>query len=46
MAELPEHLKPVVAFAVATGLRMSNITGLTWKSVDLVRRSAIIVGKR
>lgn len=46
MRELPEHLKPLVAFSVATGLRMSNATGLKWKDVDLTRRSAIIVGKK
>lgn len=29
--ELPDHLIPIVLFALATGLQMSNITGLLWK---------------
>lgn len=32
---LPEHTKQMALFAVATGLRKSNITGLTWDRVDL-----------
>lgn len=37
---LPEHLGQMARFAVATGLRRSNITGLTWDRVDLNRRCA------
>lgn len=40
--ELPEHLKPVVKFALATGLRMSNITGLKWENVDLINKMAMV----
>ena len=36
--ELPPHLKVIVQFGLATGLRMSNIIGLEWSQVD-VRRS-------
>ena len=36
-AELPDHLKPVAAFAIATGLRQRNITTLRWNEVDLKR---------
>ncbi len=39
-AELPEHLQPAAAFAVATGLRWGNVAGLTWDRVDLRRKTA------
>lgn len=35
--ELPPHLKDIALFAVTTGLRQSNVTGLTWDRVDLGR---------
>lgn len=37
---LPEHLRPVVRFALATGCRMSEILHLEWSRVDLNRRVA------
>ncbi|HEX8713852.1 MAG TPA: site-specific integrase, partial [Terracidiphilus sp.] len=37
---LPEHLRPVVQFALATGCRMSEILHLEWQRVDLERRVA------
>lgn len=37
---LPEHLRPVVSFALATGCRMSEILSLEWQRVDLGRRVA------
>jgi len=40
IADLPSHVSVMARFALATGLRMSNVTGLTWKSVDLKRRCA------
>lgn len=42
LAVLPEHLADMVAFTLATGLRRSNVTGLQWSQVDLVRRLAWI----
>lgn len=42
LPELPTHLQRVVIFALATGLRMSNILGLQWQQVDLTRRQAWI----
>lgn len=36
-AALPDHLKPIAAFAIATGLRQANITHLRWDQVDLTR---------
>lgn len=40
--ELPEHMKPVVIFALATGLRRSNITDLEWSQIDMQRKVAWI----
>lgn len=37
-AALPEHLKPLAAFSIATGLRQSNVTHLRWDQVDLARK--------
>lgn len=41
-AELADHLKPMALFAVATGLRWSNVANLTWDNVDLRRKLAWI----
>jgi len=35
---LPAHLKPIAAFALATGLRQHNVTHLRWDQVDLPGR--------
>lgn len=40
--ELPVHQQDVVLFALATGLRQSNIRELSWQQVDLVQRTAWI----
>lgn len=37
---LPEHMKPIVRFALATGCRAGEILGLEWSRVDLVRKVA------
>lgn len=42
LGELPEHLKPIVSFALATGLRETNITGLQWSQIDMARKCAWI----
>lgn len=42
LAELPEHQRNVVLFALATGLRQSNVIKLEWSQVDLNRRVAWI----
>ncbi|EIZ8055043.1 site-specific integrase [Salmonella enterica] len=38
--ECPEPLKSVVKFALATGLRKSNIMNLEWQQIDMQRRVA------
>jgi len=43
---LPEHSADMARFAVATGWRKSNITGLTWDRVDLRRRTAYVPGSQ
>ena len=40
--ELPEHLKSIVTFALATGLKRENVAGLKWSKIDLSRRIAWI----
>lgn len=43
---LPEHLEAMARFTVATGLRMRNVTHLTWDRVDLRRRHVWIQGSQ
>ena len=45
MQELPAHQKPVVAFALLTGLRKGNILNLRWSQVDLANRAVSISGE-
>lgn len=40
--EMPPHFKPVVVFALATGLRRSNIIDLEWSQIDMQRKVAWI----
>jgi integrase len=40
IAACPPHLAALVRFALATGCRAGEITGLEWNRVDLVRRTA------
>ena len=40
IAECPPHLAAMVKFALTTGCRASEITGLEWNRVDLERRTA------
>ncbi len=42
LTELPEHLEAMARFALATGLRESNVTGLQWSQLDMQRRCAWI----
>jgi integrase len=38
MAELPDHLRAMACFSLATGLRERNVTQLRWEQVDLDRK--------
>jgi integrase len=40
--ELLPHIRDMASFALATGLRESNVTGLEWSQVDLQRKVAWI----
>lgn len=40
--ELPEHFRSVVMFALATGLRRSNILNMEWSQIDMQRKMAWI----
>lgn len=42
LKELPEHLREMATFTLATGLRAANVMGLTWEQVDLSRNLAWI----
>lgn len=42
LKELPSHLKAMAAFTLATGLRQSNVTGLKWNEIDLIRKHTLI----
>jgi len=43
-AALPSYLRPPVAFSLATGLRKSNVLGLTWSQVNLQAATVLIYG--
>jgi len=38
LRELPYHLRDMVQFSIATGLRQSNVTRLQWKQICLARK--------
>ncbi|WP_426111637.1 tyrosine-type recombinase/integrase [Massilia sp. PWRC2] len=44
LAALPEHARALAVFALATGLRRSNVTGLRWEQIDMANRVVIIEG--
>jgi len=44
LAELPEHQREIVQFALATGLRQGNVLKLEWSQVNLEQRHAWIRG--
>lgn len=44
LAELPEHMRELVLFSLATGLRQSNVLRLEWPQVNLELRHAWVQG--
>ena len=46
LSELPPHQRDIVLFALATGLRQSNVFKLRWDQVDLPRSTAWIPGDK
>ncbi len=46
LLELPPHQRDIALFALATGLRQSNILKLVWDQVDLNRNTAWIPGDK
>lgn len=44
LAELPEHMREIVLFSLATGLRQRNVLRLEWRQVNLELRHAWIEG--
>lgn len=42
LAELPEHTADMALFAVATGLRYSNVNDLEWREIDVARNCIVI----
>lgn len=45
LAELPEHLRAMARFSLATGLRQGNVKGLRWAQVDRERRRAWVLAE-
>jgi integrase len=44
LGRFPDHTRYMMLFALATGLRRANVTGMEWSRVDLVRRVAYVPG--
>lgn len=42
LAQLPEHIRDMAAFSLYTGLRASNVTGLTWTQINLKQQHIVI----
>lgn len=40
LEELPSHLQIMMKFSLATGLRQSNVTGLTWSQININKKNA------
>jgi integrase len=45
LAELSEHQRDMVLFALATGLRQGKVTGLCWSQLDPARPTAWVHGE-
>lgn len=45
ISHLPKHLAAMAEFSLQTGLRRANVTHLEWSQVDLVRKTAWVLGE-
>lgn len=45
IAELPEHYRPAVRFALLTGLRKANVLGLRWSAVNLEAGTVVVAAE-
>jgi integrase len=45
IAELPEHYRPAVRFALLTGLRKANVLGLRWAAVNLEAGTVVVAAE-
>jgi integrase len=44
LERLPEHSADMMRFALATGLRRSNVTDMEWSRIDIERRCCYVPG--
>lgn len=44
LGKFPPHTRDMMLFALATGLRRSNVTGMEWTRVDMKRATAYVPG--
>ena len=44
-SHLPKHLAAMAEFSLQTGLRRANVTHLEWSQLDLVRKTAWVLGE-
>lgn len=44
LKKFPLHTRDMMLFALATGLRRSNVTGMEWSRIDMKRRTAYVPG--
>jgi integrase len=42
LGKFPEHTRGMMLFALATGLRRSNVTGMEWNRIDMKRATAYV----
>jgi integrase len=45
LGKFPPHTRGLMIFALATGLRRANVTGMEWSRIDFKRRTAFIPGE-
>jgi integrase len=45
LGRFPAHTRDLMIFALATGLRKSNVAGLTWDRIDMARQCCYVPGR-